>query len=298
MVVWLDNGCTGVLVERDLVLYAAHCGETVAKTWSGDAIDVAVDELSRTVVVTGSTNGASHAVSYCRTNPAYQLLAGNDIAFCLLDRGVDEVATFVGPVPACAVNEITAGTDATIVGFGYDETGSHLGTKRWARAGVVSIGSELRIGDEDQGTCAGDSGSPAFARIAGEWTLIGLLSSGVEGDNCGTGYYTRLDTVVPWLETETGRDLGWCRAGRNPPASASCSTPALDEDGNPDPSLALTSELCGGPSPGVPGEAGCEIARRRDRSATGAGALCIAVAVCAARRRAPQGRLRAPARCR
>jgi len=288
MVVWLDNGCTGVLVEPDLVLYAAHCGDAVVNVWTGDAVDVTVAPSSNAIVVSGSTNGAGHPVSLCRTNPNYQPLAGNDIAFCVLEQTVDEVDTFVRPVPACAASEVSVGTTVTIVGFGYDGTGADLGVKRSAVTEVVSLDREIRIGDEVRGTCAGDSGSPAFIQIHGEWTLVGVLSTGVQGEECGTGYYTRMDAVVSWVEAESGRALGWC-SERNSVAAPLCLAPALDDEGMADASRARVSELCRA-ALSTRREPGCSLARRGGRGHVGLMVVAIVIALWTNRRRLRRNR--------
>jgi hypothetical protein len=46
-VAWLDNGCTGVLLAPDLVVFAAHCG-TPAAAWFADVLQIVVDEAAGT----------------------------------------------------------------------------------------------------------------------------------------------------------------------------------------------------------------------------------------------------------
>jgi secreted trypsin-like serine protease len=224
-VVWLDNGCTGALVDRDIVAYAAHCGTDVTAVWSGDSVDVVIDEAAKTIVTTGS-NGARYPVKSCATNPDWDLASGNDMAFCVLATAADK--DYVQVPSICDVDSVPPGTLTTLVGFGYD--GDELpGIKRVADTTVVSVGAELRIGDEVQGTCTGDSGSPAFMRMNGEWQLLGILSSGVQGQPCGAGYYTRADRLQHWLEAMVGTSTTRCDAGA--PSQQDCNGAVLDKEG-------------------------------------------------------------------
>ncbi len=99
------------------------------------------------------------------------------------------------------------------------------------------------------------------AREAGasEWYVVGLLSSGVQGEACGTGYYTKLAANIAWLEQESGRDLTPCftGAGEWSPSDA-CRDSTLDDEGVPA-SLgdARASSVCG-PAYAVGGSSSCQ----------------------------------------
>ena len=258
MVVWLDNGCSGVLLQSDLVAYAAHCGDQVENVWLGDSVDLVIDESSQTVTTVGSPNALQLPVAWCRRNPDYRATAGNDVAFCVLDA--EAGPDFVGVSPECDHRAITVGTEATLVGFGYGET-EDAGVKRSTRAEVAGAGTEILIGDEAHGTCSGDSGGPAFSQVADEWKLLGLLSTGLRGVACGAGYYTPIDTVTRWIETETGRTLNACDQSNASPGTA-CADRVLDEDGIPQPtSSANPSSDCNAGAPSPPSDQGCALAR-------------------------------------
>lgn len=249
MVVWLDNGCSGVLVSEDLVIYAGHCGATVSEVWLGSEIATTIDDESMELTVLGGSGTTSLPVRSCRVHPDGTLGSGKDIAFCELAAHALEMPFIVGMLPC---REVHAGDVATLVGYGEDASGGPPGTKRAVQAVVISVGSEIRIGDIERGTCPGDSGGPAFvvtnADSQPEWALVGVLSSGLVGDGCGTGYYTSLDAVLPWLESESGRDLTPC-SGNDGSWSPSprCTRPKIDAGGQPirDSDREVFSEVCG-----------------------------------------------------
>lgn len=212
-VAWLDNGCTGVLVASDLVVYAGHCGEHVGSAWLGQDLDIVVDDEARTARVVDAQSAREIAIRECRVHPNTTLGDGSDVAFCTLREAALDEASLPPIALGCARERIRPGSQLTLVGFGTDATGvGSLGSKRSVEAEVVALGKEIVVGDDERGTCPGDSGGPAFVALDGnsdvpDWALAGVLSSGEEGSYCGVGYFTDLSRVASWLEAASGRDL-------------------------------------------------------------------------------------------
>jgi hypothetical protein len=250
MVGFLNNGCSGVLVAEDLLVYAAHCGARASTVWFGDQVDVTVDEDAGQVSVTGEASARSAALDHCEVYPDWQLGDGSDIAFCTLQAPALPASSIIRPALGCELDSLIVETQVTLVGFGRDTPSDAPGRKRVASATVGALTPELRIGSALTGTCAGDSGSPAFFRTdassSSEWQLAGVLSSGLQGDGCGVGYYTPLARWVGWLTTESGRVVSPCfdRSGKWQP-SAECISPAIADDGTPTDAEPTESQACG-----------------------------------------------------
>ena len=70
-----------------------------------------------------------------------------------------------------------------------------------------SSGLEFQAGGMGLDTCSGDSGGPAFVKLAaGETVLAGVTSRGFT--ECGKGgFYGIPYAALCWLNTETGVDL-------------------------------------------------------------------------------------------
>ena len=188
-------------------------------------------------------------------------------------------ARLIAPISlGCAHDQLQPGVALTLVGYGVDETGLRtLGTKRSTTAPIGTLDREISVGDELHGPCSGDSGGPAFVPVrafdgVSEWALAGVLSSGVEGTTCSTGYYTDLAKVVGWLEAETATDLTPCFEGSTWRPTEQCLRPDLDERGVPIEGAPQLSQACGAPY--RPTEAGCsQVRRAHDRAPAWAFAL-------------------------
>jgi hypothetical protein len=122
----------------------------------------------------------------------------------------------------------------TLVGFGAATEGGTFGIKREAPAELIATSENLVIGAPGQGTCLGDSGGPALARLddmdpkaPAEWRVIGLLSAGRSyACESGESYYSNVAGVRAFLASESSgsdevapstpeRMSGGCSAARS-----------------------------------------------------------------------------------
>jgi hypothetical protein len=235
-VAWLDNGCTGALLAPDLVVFAAHCGIGASSAWFGDALDIDIDIDAGTAIPIAQPNNISVTTTRCETFPNWQIGSGTDVAFCLLASPVVEQRLISPPLTGCLHDVLTDGLTVTLVGFGRSGSSDSPGVKRAVQVPIADVGLELAIGDAEHGTCAGDSGSPAFVPLGADgdnWHLAGVLSSGLEGDGCGIGFYEDLSLLLPWLEHASQRDVTPCFTSDGLLTGAPCSKPALDPRGEP-----------------------------------------------------------------
>lgn len=148
--------CTGTVISSHHVLTAAHCvrdPNRLSIASSRRSIDVARVHL-----------------------PPRAFNLRNDIA-------VVEVVESLSPPPV-AVNldpdVLPEEMRVRLVGFGLTSTGSHdSGVKREGEAEVRRTESYLRTVPGTGGSCYGDSGGPALARIRGRETVVGVVSHGL-----------------------------------------------------------------------------------------------------------------------
>ena len=241
---WLENGCSGVLLAPDLLVFAAHCGLGASSAWFGDQLDITIDDAAGVAPAASGPGVTQVGLGQCAAYPDWQI--GTDIAYCVLDRPVIDASAIAPALPASARSRVLPGTPVSLVGFGRNSPSAPAGNKLRVDVPIRRVGQELEIGDSEFGTCTGDSGSPALIALGDashpDWHVAGVLSSGNSGDGCGVGYYSDISTLTSWLEGSSGRGLspgseGW-------PAASRCAQASLDADGVPMSGAQVPSPNC------------------------------------------------------
>ncbi|MFO0635502.1 MAG: trypsin-like serine protease [Nannocystaceae bacterium] len=200
------GGCTGTLVQLEVVIYAAHCGE-ISEVFFGNLID----EQGRTVYP-----------EFCQVYPGGGPGGGNDWAVCKLSEAVTDIP-ITPPLMGCETELLVEGQEVWLVGFGNTDDGN-FGVKYEAKTTFGYIqNDEAFVGGDGVDTCQGDSGGPIFIQLDdGSWRAFGITSY---GDGCGGGgWYSMMHTGMQWFEDTTGVDL----------------TPCHDADGHVEPGPACT----------------------------------------------------------
>ena len=193
----LLSGCTGTLVHPLIVTTAAHCGTGHRTATFGE---------------TSSMPARRVPIEYCKV---FQKSGsdGTDFAFCKLRDPVTDLP-IIPPLMGCEVDTLQVGTKVVVAGFGdNNDRNGGFGTKRWVETTVnrLDTGRGAQIGGMGKAPCFGDSGGPAFVKLAdGSWRSFGIDSSGT-GDSCGAGdIMAMIYKAVPWIEEQSGIDISPC----------------------------------------------------------------------------------------
>ena len=233
------SGCTGTLIHPQIVVTAGHCGIDHRVAIFGELVNTPVSRV---------------AIEYCR---AYKRTGSEttltDWAFCKLANAITAVPP-TPPLMGCETEYIRIGQKVVIAGYGRTEADEGgLGVKRWVETTInrLDSGRGLQIGGNGKAPCYGDSGGPAYVKLAdGSWRTLAIDSAGL-GLSCMAGdLMSPMHRAVPWIERESGIDVSPCHDSNgnwNPSPSCRGFSTQPELEGR------VWSNGCAEPAPSAPG---------------------------------------------
>ena len=200
--------CTATLVGTSEVLTAAHCvmalgaqGAMQAALANPASVAFHLGTISNAVSTTGQdfTAKAIHVpdgfnFTQFVSNVSNGIINDNDIAIVDL-VGSPNVQGTLPPIETTALGTQALGVSLQLVGYGSADTNSDTasaGVKRYTNAPILSYDNYIFRAGTTSGTCAGDSGGPAFYN----GIIVGITQAGPAnpGGVCGgNDYFTRVD---------------------------------------------------------------------------------------------------------
>ncbi len=200
--------CSGVLIDKDVVVTARHCALGPVENVALDTQDIS--EPGEIIPVTHTWFPSDGKL---------------DLAFLFLTE-----PSTVSPrsiLQGCEGNFLAGTPSALVAGFGATDP-EGLSWDGLLRSGIVEIqnetcphstfgcepglppNAELIAQGEVSDTCTGDSGGPLYVETDSGTFLAGVTSRGLAQGTlpCGQGgIYIRLDTLIETLQEEMGREL-------------------------------------------------------------------------------------------
>lgn len=195
--------CTGSLIDKDLIVTAAHCITPGTKP----IVVFGKDMASRTTPKRLATGAV--------VNPRWQHSRGRG-----LDQGDIALVRFPGGLPqgfhparrASSDKNFSPNEDVTLAGFGITNSRTHAGAGRLRKTHVSLFnprrGKSEMILDQSRGhgACHGDSGGPAFVNVGGRPVLAGVTNRSYPDnapDDCGHQVvYTKVSAYRNWIAQE------------------------------------------------------------------------------------------------
>jgi trypsin len=202
--------CGGALIERDVVLTAAHCveGYRVAE------IDVVVGSVRVNPRQGGQRRSASEIVVHHR----YFRADGNDIVLIMLNRPV-RLGTRVQTIDRATRSEMLAVDTATVAGWGAVSENGRALSRRLLETDLALVSDsacnrsladeeefiirrrELCAGGDGADSCYGDSGGPLVIRGRnGQPKVVGIVSWGIECGGATPGMYSEVPFFNAWID--------------------------------------------------------------------------------------------------
>jgi secreted trypsin-like serine protease len=206
--------CTGIVVDKDIVLSAAHCFDDASRTpyvragaSSAHAIRVRAvavhaqySQSRRTKYDTTIEKVTSAAQITTPSSPLY------DIALLALDEALPASVT---PAVFASASADLATADLVSAGYGCTSTAcrSQVDALRkvsmqWVRTAPDASLVVLEAGAR-HGSCFGDSGGPDFIVSASGVKVFGMISTGPESCELGISVDTLVAPYLAWVHQST-----------------------------------------------------------------------------------------------
>lgn len=190
--------CTGTLIDKDIVLTAAHCVKSGSFATPTFKI-VYGTNMSQPVAQSVVAKAQAHQ-SYRPVN-----VDNNDIALLHF-----KTALPVGFVPVRlppANYALQAGQKLAVAGYGINSPLSSGGGSGILRATIDVVQqpaygrTEFSIAaDPKTGDCYGDSGGPFYVQSNGQPVVVGVVSRGITNDCRDGGIHTRVAAHIAWIQ--------------------------------------------------------------------------------------------------
>ncbi|KAK9759662.1 hypothetical protein K7432_017103 [Basidiobolus ranarum] len=220
--------CGGALIGDKWIITAAHClVKSVNSVVRGQLLNIIPSKIQVILGTVKSNSTTPYTINQYTLAPDFDIVEyKNDIAIIELSTSVQ----FTNSIQPIGVSQqpVKEKQIVTAAGWGSTETQNFADTLYEVN---LEIGAEAKcatvvnkyagLGDSricvinslGHDTCYGDSGGPLFYKEAGQYSMLGVTSYGLQknhnekfkcGDNNTYGVYTRLASFTDFIRNVTG----------------------------------------------------------------------------------------------
>ncbi len=170
--------CTGTLIEKNVILTAAHCIE--------------IPQRGRATSMKIKIGGETYDALWMQANPKYDYKPDREEVADVALVGLPAELPYI-PMPLVSKSTtIKSNEVGAIIGYGItsykdkddDEDGFKAGYTSISKVTSSGILSKYKKVFRQSNTCEGDSGGPLAIYQSGEWRIFGVTSGG-DDDYCG-----------------------------------------------------------------------------------------------------------------
>jgi uncharacterized protein (TIGR03382 family) len=250
-VIGAQGSCTGTLIAPDVVITAGHCLEANPTSVRLDTNDMNTGGKTATVKsITAYPNWeTTYDVSVIvLTAPIAGVTPRTVASACTYTTGWSN-STSVHLVGYGAIDLQAQGNNSKLYEVSVPLTDAACSQGNGCKPAIAPNG-EFVAGGAGRDSCNGDSGGPVYLDTLRGPILVGAVSRATDSatNPCGDGgIYVRIDKVVSWIETTTGKTLTKDICNAPPPPTTDPTNPDGPTDPTKPPGMGTEAdEITGG----------------------------------------------------
>ncbi|MBN2526321.1 MAG: S1 family peptidase [Deltaproteobacteria bacterium] len=189
--------CSGILIDRNIVVTAAHCILDTSLKYAGIKLKDTNEEIFFEVL-------------YAMPHQDYLGALYNDIGILIIEKFTDAEPVFIDF--SMAGSNLKKGDSVTLIGWGQTNDLAEQSVRRFGTGKIEELNEfGITISPDPSVACFGDSGGAVFVDSGGKEYLYGIIISadpGCQEKNTALSIFSYMDDFIdPFLEEFSSREI-------------------------------------------------------------------------------------------